>query len=83
MGLLDRHKKGEQCVQNQDGSITCRRIKQSGEETLADGTEITFGIDASTCKPIFVGDQRVMDSDQEWAKEKVKREVESCKRGLV
>jgi ribosomal protein L31 len=83
MGLFDQGKKGEQCVQNQDGSITCRRIKKEGEDTMADGSEITFGIDQSTCKPIFTGEQRIMDSDREWAQEKVKREVESCRRGLA
>ncbi len=84
--ILDKltgEKKGEHCVKNEDGSITCRRIKMNNNEAVTDGTEINFGIDPQSCKPILTGEQRIMDGDSDWAKERINREVEACKRGLA
>lgn len=75
--------RGEHCVRNEDGSITCRRIKMEGNEAVTDGTEINFGVDPQTCKPILTGEQRIMDGDSEWARGRINREVESCKKGLA
>lgn len=86
MGLLDKitgEKRGEHCVKNEDGSITCRRIKMDNNEALTDGTEINFAIDQKTCKPILTGDQRIMDGDLDWARDRMNREIEACKRGLA
>lgn len=88
MGIKDKifgSKKGWNCdQQNPDGSRTCRRIMERGEQQVATGTEVTIGTD-DKCNPVFSGDaQTFLDGDDEAIANVSNKVTSQCKkeRGL-
>ena len=71
------------CEPNEDGSMTCRRTKNERGELISDGQEITFAVHPKTCRPILGGRETLKDDDKNWARERINREVEACKKGLA
>jgi len=78
-----RMKEGWDCDNlNEDGSRTCRRviIKDDGTK-MATGTEITLGVDPTTCKPVLSGDtQTILDDDDDNISSIANRMTSQCKK---
>lgn len=72
--------RGSRCIENEDGSRSCKIYKRQRGEKLATGTDVDLVLDENSCKVRIVGD--INDEDRE-AIERESREMENiCRRGF-
>jgi len=71
---------GLECVENIDGSKTCKRIKAKRSGIYGTGTDVELIPDPNTCHVRQVG--RVMDEDKDAIEEERKGMEDRCKRGM-
>jgi len=82
--MFRKEKKGFDCIENEDGSATCKRIMKDKQGNIVyDGQEITIIADPSqNCQPRFIGNLTVMDEELGNFEEMGKKVSAGCKRNI-
>ena len=65
MGFLNKERKGMHCSENEDNSVTCKRVRQTKDgQMVTDGQEITFSADPDNgCQTRITGDSTFLDEE--------------------
>lgn len=82
--FFKKEEKGFECQTNQDGSETCKRIVKGPDGKMDyDGQELTIIADPSDgCKPVKVGNMRILDDEVGEFDKIAKRVSSGCKRQI-
>jgi hypothetical protein len=82
MGIFGGKKAGWDCKKTEDGKMTCIRFESGKGEKIADGTQITIGVNNTTCEPYLDGDISILDDDEDQVNKIAKKMSASCRKGL-
>lgn len=71
---------GMECIENIDGSKSCKRIKGKKGNLYSTGTDVVIDGDPNTCKARISG--RIMDEDRSAVDSEAKDWESKCKKGF-